>query len=81
MNLEELMKDEELTRKIANAKDLDEVVKLLQDKGIEITTVELQNEFDTANEMNEVDLEDVAGGLGPYGIHNWIRKLVKRFLN
>jgi predicted ribosomally synthesized peptide with nif11-like leader len=65
MNLEELMQNAEFTEKLEKAKDLDEVMTMIKEQGVEITKEELAAAMEQLNEgeLDENSLEDVAGGM------------------
>jgi len=66
MNFEELMKDAEFAAKMEAAESAAEIVELLKTKGIETTEEEIEKAYNKASqagdELNEADLENVAGG-------------------
>lgn len=84
MNLEELMQNEEFTAKLEKARDLDEVLAMIRERGIEITTEEITSAYKKLNdgELDENALEDVAGGsiftaavaAGAAALARWIKK-------
>lgn len=64
--LTHLWEDEEFVDAFANAKTEDEIIQLLSNNGVEITEEEVAKIKDFAgqqNELNEEELEDVAGGI------------------
>ena len=67
MSFEELMQDAEFAAKMEAAENAAEIVELLKTKGIETTEEELEKAYNQAaksgDELNEGDLENVAGGL------------------
>ena len=62
MTIEELMNDESFNAKLGEAQDLKEVVRLLGEQGIETTEDQLKAAFPKEGELEEADLENVAGG-------------------
>lgn len=92
MNFEELMKDAEFAAKMEAAESAAEIVELLKTKGIETTEEEIEKAYNQASqsgdELNEADLENVAGGmsvalmvllgLGYWLLRNGRRIFVKR---
>lgn len=64
MKLEELMQDEEFTAKLEKAKDLDEVLAMLKEQGIELSKENLETAVRQLDEseLDESSLEAVAGG-------------------
>ena len=74
MNFEELKKDEELARMLKQAKDMDEVVDAFRAKGIDTSREALEKLLelaDSADELNEERLEEVAGGAWIPGVTNY----------
>ena len=84
MNLEELMQNAEFTEKLETAKDLDEVMAMINEQGVEITKEELAAAMEQLNEseLDENSLESVAGGMsaaravikGVIFLVSWLRK-------
>ena len=62
MSYEDLSLDSELKEKIEKAQSLTEVVKILNEKGFEITEQQLQSALIAEGELYEDSLEAVAGG-------------------
>lgn len=62
MSIEELMNDESFNEKLNEAQDLKEVVRLLGEHGIETTEEQLKAAFPKEGELEETELENVAGG-------------------
>jgi len=91
MNFEELMKDAEFAAKMEAAESAAEIVELLKTKGIETTEEEIEKAYNQASqsgdELNEADLENVAGGMSValmvlLGLGYWLwrngRRIFKR---
>ena len=83
MNIEGLLQDEVFAKEVENAGSLEEIAKLLNAKGIVISTDELQKAMDFAEsgELSEDSLEDVAGGMlipVPIIITRWIINRLRR---
>ena len=60
-----------LQEALINAKDMDEMIKVFADQGIDVTAEELEQAAKAAlaedsGELTESDLEDVAGGYGNF---------------
>ena len=62
MTFEELMNDESFNKKLKEAQDLKGVVSLLGKYGIETTEEQLQAALPKEGELEEAELENVAGG-------------------
>ena len=63
MGIEELTLDQELEEKIENAQNLEDVVAILREKGVEITEAQLKAVLAAEEgELDEATLEAVAGG-------------------
>ena len=63
MELDKLMQDQEFRVAIEKASSLDEIAEILQVKGIEVTSREIENAFCAEpGEMSETELETVSGG-------------------
>ncbi len=62
MTFEELMNDESFNAKLSEAQDLKEVVSLLAEYGIETTEEQLKAALPKEGELEETELENVAGG-------------------
>ena len=64
MTIEELSKDPGFQKKIENAKDIDEVIALFREKGIDVTEEQLLKVAETVKdgELSESEMENVAGG-------------------
>ena len=64
--LEELMKDDEFMKNIANATTAEEICDLFHQKGVEVTKEDaeavLKEMAETGEELELDELEDVAGG-------------------
>lgn len=78
-NLAEIMKNEAANEKLENANNLDEVVAILGEYGVEVTVAELQEVISKSSddELSVESLDMVAGG-------NWLKKAwghVKSALN
>lgn len=80
MDLEKLMQNEEFTKKLESAQNLDEVLAMVKEQGVEITKEEVEaarKKLDEG-ELDENSLEDVAGGIaGWIMIGGGIRALAK----
>ena len=65
MTIEELEKDSEFQANVANAKDINEIIALFKEKGIDVTEEQLLKVADQVgeDELSESDMENVAGGL------------------
>ena len=86
MNIHELLQDEEFAKAVDNADSLEDVVKLINSKGIEVSVEDIQKAMDAAEsgELSEDSLESVAGGVvtpvlvgiavGVYLLSRWGRK-------
>ena len=55
MKLEELMQDEEFTAKLEKAKDLDEVLAMLKEQGIELSKENLET---AVRQLDESELDE-----------------------
>lgn len=80
MNLEKLMQNEEFTKKLESAQNLDEVLAMVKEQGVEITKEEVEAALKKLDEgeLDENSLEDVAGGIaGWIMIGGGIRTLAK----
>lgn len=80
MNLEKLMQNEEFTKKLESAQNLDEVLAMVKEQGVEITKEEVEAALKKLDEgeLDENSLEDVAGGIaGWIMIGGGIRALAK----
>lgn len=64
MELEQLLENAEFTGKLEKAENLDEVLALVKDQGVEISKAELEAAMAQldGNELDENSLEAVAGG-------------------
>jgi len=64
--LEQLKNDPAFIEEIRNAEDAEEMAKLFMAKGIEVTTAQIEALFqeEGEGELNEDDLDNVAGGFG-----------------
>ena len=76
MNIEELMKDESFAREMEKTQNVSELAELFRQKGVEISEEELQKALD-ASELDEDDLENVAGGMLLPWRHGTKRKRVR----
>lgn len=82
-------KDEAFAAKLEQAKDLNEVAKLFQEKGIDTDAEALQKYLESrenSGELDEAALEDVAGGMvipvpvywRPWLLRWWLKNKHKR---
>jgi predicted ribosomally synthesized peptide with nif11-like leader len=63
MTVDALLKDRAFAQKLADAQDMDAVVKMFAEEGVTVTPDELmQRTLPQGDELTENDLEDVAGG-------------------
>ena len=85
MKLEELMQNEEFTAKLEKAKDLDEVLAMLKEQGIELSKENLETAVRQLDEseLDESSLEAVAGGsvfssviAGARALAKWLKQQV-----
>ena len=78
MTVDALLKDRAFAEKLADAPDMDAVVKMFAEEGVTVTPDELmQRTLPQGDELTENDLEDVAGGsmiFNPF--IGWLRKLL-----
>ena len=85
LKLEELSKNEEFIERLSKVENVEDAVALFAEFGVEVTEqeiIDLKDSFST-EELNEEDLDDVAGGLklvykcscGMTFIHKAIAKL------
>lgn len=86
MNINELLHDEEFAKAVENSESLEDIVKLINSKGIEVSADDIQKAMDAAEngELSEDSLESVAGGvvtpvlvgiaIGTYLLSKWGRK-------
>lgn len=65
MTIEELERDSEFQANVANAKDINEIIALFKEKGIDVTEEQLLKVADQAgeDELSESDMENVSGGI------------------
>ena len=80
MDLEKLMQSEEFTKKLESAQNLDEVLVMVKEHGVEITKEEVEAALKKLDEgeLDENSLEDVAGGIaGWIMIGGEVRALAK----
>ena len=65
MNIEALLQDEAFAKEVNEAKNLEDVARLFNDKGIEVSAADIQKAMDSSDsgELSEENLEAVAGGL------------------
>ena len=63
MNLDELIQDEKFRIAIEKATDFEEIAKLLQSKGIDVSPENVEEVLSSeSGEMSEAELETVSGG-------------------
>ena len=65
MDIETLLRDEDFSKEIEKANNLEEVAQLFNAKGIEVSAADIQKAIDASDdgEFTEGNLENVAGGL------------------
>lgn len=82
LKLEQLLNDTEFVTMLGSSADAEEMKKIFADKGLELTTEEVNaftDMMDNAGEaeLDETSLEEVSGGAGA---PKWLWKLAKRCL-
>lgn len=69
--LKELLNDQAFQDEMSNAATLEDAAKIMQQHGIQVTPEELQEimtKMESESELNESELDDVAGGSYTYRI-------------